>query len=53
MNNLRYENMDIDLIMSFVFLLMSVIPLLIPLFVLVVIVLVAIYLYRRIRKDFN
>ena len=43
--------MDIDLIMSFVLLLMSVIPLLIPLFLLVVIV--AIYLYRRIRKDFN
>ena len=51
MNNLRYENMDIDLIMSFVLLLMSVIPLLIPLFLLIV--LVAIYLYRRIRKDFN
>ena len=45
--------MDIDLIMSFVLLFMSVIPLLIPLFLLVVIVLVAIYLYRRIRKDFN
>ena len=53
MNNLRYENMDIDLIMSFVLLLMSVILLLIPLFLLVVIVLVAIYLYRRIRKDFD
>lgn len=45
--------MDIDLIISFVFLLMSAIPLLIPLFLLVVIVLVAIYLYRRIRKDFD
>ena len=50
---LRYMCMDIDLFFSFLVVFFSFLVLVTPLLLFVVVALLGIYIYKRIRKDFN
>ena len=50
---LRYMCMDIDLFLNFLVVFFSFLVLVTPLLLFVVVALLGIYLYKRIRKDFN